>query len=1149
MRPVDESRSRELNNTNAQTTSAPVFRTKCIVDGHETYAMIDSGASGTFISSWFVSHHGIATRKKKNGGYELTAVDGSSLPDVDSETMPLQLIFQQHHETVVLDVVPMARHDIVLGTPWLERHNPHIEWRKRVLTFERCLCVIDINPLHRQSSVKDEGRTDTQLRQPTTTPQFGSSSTDTSKVLQGHKVRTNEGHDAPSDIPKEFQRWKRLFQEETGLDALPKHQPWDHKIRLQPDKDPPWGPLYALSQRELEEQRKWIDKYLAKGWIRKSQSPAASPAMFVPKKPDKLRMVIDYRRLNAITIKNRYPLPNIEEMKNRLTGAQWFTKIDLRDAFHGIRMAEGEEWKTAFRTRFGLYEFLVMPFGLTNAPATYQEIINETLRHILDIIVIAYVDDLLVFTKGSREQHIKDVDTVFERLDKAGCRTAPEKCKFFRKEVDFLGFIVSVNGIRMDPEKITSIMEWPAPETVKDVQAFLGLANYNRKFIQDYSKIATPLTNLTRKDIVFSWGADQEKAFRRLKQASASAPTLAMFDPKKTVIIETDASDFAIGACLTQEENGNRHPIAYFSRKMSPAEQNYEIYDKELLAIVAALRHWRIYCEGASGLTIYSDHKNLQYFTTTKDLSRRQCRWSELLGQYQFDIIYTPGKDNGRADALSRRIDYMEDTSSKPQRILKINKDGSLSADAQEFNATLRILRDDQEQFPVEHGKFKVPPGKEDNCIRDHHDGPTLGHPGIARTTEHVRRNFVFPDMRRKVSEYIKRCDSCNKNKASRHAKYGNLEFREPPQQPWDEVTMDFIVKLPKSKDPVLGVQHDSILVMVDRLTKYSHFIPCSESINAEQLGCLVLDRLVRYHGIPMVFITDRDKLFTSNYWKTLVAAMGIKHKLSTAFHPQTDGQTERSNQSLEAYLRHYVNYAQDNWVSLLPMAQIALNNNASETTGQTPFFANHGKDPNLFMEPRLGPQTDRALANSGSLTDIHAAMRRAIAKSQSALTNSRHKDSKTAPLLKKGDKVYLLTKNLKTRRGTKKLDHVKVGPFLVDEQRGKASYKLSLPKDARIHPVFHISLLEPADPDSTLQTTFHFEPQEDDEFIVEEILEERGQHYLVKWKGYPKEDNTWEPKDHLTHCSVKLRQFRQSQQENSRIPHRGSSRTQPKKG
>jgi len=215
----------------------------------------------------------------------------------------------------------------------------------------------------------------------------------------------------------------------------------------------------------------------------------------------------------------------------------------------------------------------------------------------------------------------------------------------------------------MDPKKVQSILEWPRPKNVTEVQAFLGLANYNRKFVKDYSKIATPLTNLTKKDTKFKWETEQEKAFVSLKEASASAPTLEMFDPKRPIQIETDASDRAIGACLTQEVNGARHPIAYFSRKMTPAEQNYEIYDKELLAIVAALRHWRVYCEGATGLTIYSDHKNLQYFTTTKELSRRQCRWSELLGQYKFDIVYIQEKTMGAPMRLAEEATTWKGTS------------------------------------------------------------------------------------------------------------------------------------------------------------------------------------------------------------------------------------------------------------------------------------------------------------------------------------------------------------------------------------------------------------------------------------------------------------------------------------------------------
>jgi hypothetical protein len=337
---------------------------------------------------------------------------------------------------------------------------------------------------------------------------------------------------------------------------------------------------------------------------------------------------------------------------------------------------------------------------------------------------------------------------------------------------------------------------------------------------------------------------------------------------------------------------------------------------------------------------------------------------------------------------------------------------------------------------------------------------------------------------------------------------------------------MDFITDLPLSKDPATNVFYDTILVMVDKLTKYTHFIPCHKTINAPQLGYLVLDRLVRHHGLPLSFITDRDKLFTSAYWKTLTAAMGIKHKLSTAFHPESDGQTERANQTLEAYLRHYLSHTQDNWVTLLPMAQLAINDNVSETTKVTPFFGNYGKNPNLFRTPLVNPGAANALLEAEKMKTLHQHILQNTKNEQYRITKSRHKPNKNGPQLKKGDKVYLLTKNMKTKRPTKKLDHVKVGPFLIAEQKGPVNYRLELPPDARIHPVFHVSLLEPANPDTPLQTTFHFEPQEDDVFEVDKIIKFDGTKYLVHWKGYDTSEDTWEPPENMLTCLEDLASF-----------------------
>ena len=438
-------------------------------------------------------------------------------------------------------------------------------------------------------------------------------------------------------------------------------------------------------------------------------------------------------------------------------------------------------------------------------------------------------------------------------------------------------------------------------------------------------------------------------------------PLLRIFDTTKLVWIETDASDFAIGAYLTQEHEGQKHLVAYYLRQMSLAEQNYDIHDKELLAIVASLRHQRMYCESALQLTILSDYKNLTYFTTTKELTRRQSRQSEILGQYKFEIQYTLGKDNARANTLSRRPDYIEGKEPISHAILKTNLAGTLSANPQEFNATLRILRDKKEEFPIKHGKFSVPEQYIQQYIQDYYNNPTYGYLGVAKILQLIKRRFTFPEIRTQVTTYIKRYIAYQKNKSVRHLRYGNLLFSTLLVESQEEVTIDFITRLLPSIEVYIGVSYDTILVIVDRLTKYTYFIPYKAILIAEQLGFLVLDRLIRYYRIPKVFIIDRDKLFTLAYQRTLVTQMGIHYKLSSAFHLETDRQTERTNQTLEVYLRYYVNNAQDNWVLLLPIAQLAINNYISETTKTTPFLANYRKDLLMFRDIRPNPNAKAA--------------------------------------------------------------------------------------------------------------------------------------------------------------------------------------------
>lgn len=377
--------------------------------------------------------------------------------------------------------------------------------------------------------------------------------------------------------------------------------------------------------------------------------------MFVPKKNGKLRPVIDYCKLNEITVKDRIPLLLITEMRDRLHGAQWFTALDLKGAYNLIRVKEGDEWKTAFRTKFGLFEYVVMPFGLTNAPATFQRMINKVLQKFIDRTCVVYLDDILIFSK-TQEEHTQHVHEILQALQDANLLVEPEKSKFYAQEVDFLGHTIRPGEIAMQKEKLEPVKDWPIPKNVKDIQKFLGFANYYRRFIKDFSKIATPLNELTKKDKEFRWNDKTQKAFDQIRKLLLEEPILITFDPEKPVILETDSSDFALGAVISHEDDhGKRRPIAFYSKKLHGAELNYPIYDKEFLAIVNAFKEFRPYLMGNKHkITVYTDHKNIAYFATTQKLTGRQMRYAEYLAEFDYKILHCKGTENGRADALSR---------------------------------------------------------------------------------------------------------------------------------------------------------------------------------------------------------------------------------------------------------------------------------------------------------------------------------------------------------------------------------------------------------------------------------------------------------------------------------------------------------------
>ena len=1192
-----------LNNINLKDAKGQQYTNSLAIPvriGEETLvALIDTGACRSFMSRQAAETAFVKIRTKREP-YRLAVATGKDMPGINAittETELTQIAIRQHREVIKFDILEMATHDIILGMPWLKKHNPVVDWVTKQLRFKGGITVNAWKPREPRTRVMDENTSmeyrgmyviqDSQ-KDRNETPSAPVTTQQGSK-REGNQelVRDDRAHDSPQiqrntsppwkwtkerilppkiklatvhesksypyvlkDLPEPYMEYLHLFLEEKDKSkALPKHQPWDHQVPLMEGKQPTFGPIYQLSEKELQELDAYLKENLAKGFIRPSSSSAGYPILFVPKKNGKLRLCVDYRKLNEITIKNRYPLPNSNELRDRLQGAQFFTKLDMRGAYNLIRMKEGHEWKTAFRTRYGLYEYMVMPFGLTNAPASCQELVNNVLRNLLDQCVIAYLDDILIYSK-TLDQHIRDVLKVLKCLDEVHLKLEPEKCEFHKQEVPFLGYIVTTNGLRQDPEKVKSILEWPAPTNVKEVQSFLGVVNFNRKFIQGFSEIALPLTRLTRKDTEFSWANEQEQAFNKLKTEVTKEPTLMTFQPGKPIRIETDASDTAIGACLLQQKDQKWHPVAYHSKKMTDTEQNYDIHDKELLAIVDAFQQWRVYAEGASDTEVFTDHKNLIYFTTTKQLNRRQVRWAELLGQYKFKITYTPGKDNQVADSLSRRQDLYQQRSDDNRAIFEKDSQGNLMP-LQQLNVltfkpqddfetsikqqyqyddlAIKWLREGQTTPLSYKGKLYVPGSLINELIRNHHDNPKYGHPGIARTYEIITRNYGAPSLKASVERFVNDCPACSMNKHESHAKYGYLQKIKLPDIPWASLTMDFMTSLPPSEEPSTKEIYDSILVVVDRYTKYMTILPFNKKYDATQLAYIFIDRIVRIRGFPKEVISDRDKLFRSAYWKTIAAENGVKSKLSTAYHPETDGQTERANRTIRQYLRHYITNNQTNWVQLLPIAELALNNLVSSATGTTPFFANFGRHPNLMDTPLNNPRSQKAITYASELHYTHEQIMKRLEQSQLKMEKYENQKRRKGPQLKEGDKVYLNTKNLKTKKPNKKLDHVKDGPFRIKTAMGIVNYELELPAEAKIHPVFHVSLLEKAPDHVPVATTFAYEPEEEEVYEVEKILQQNKDQYLVKWKGYPDSENTWEPVEHLLpSCANLLRNFRQ---------------------
>jgi transposase InsO family protein len=918
-----------------------------------------------------------------------------------------------------------------------------------------------------------------------------------------------------------------------------------------------------MSFQELEELEKQLREYTGNGWIRPSQSPYGAPILFVKKKDGTTRMCTDYRALNKITKKNVYPLPRIDELLDRLQGAKFFTKIDLRQGYHQIRIKEADVEKTAFRTRYGHYEYMVLPFGLTNAPATFMGLMNEVFRPLLDKSVVVYLDDILVYSRTWAD-HLRDVGEVLARLRDSQLYAKMSKCEFGKESVEFLGHVVSNKGVQVDAKKVEAVRAWPPPTNIHDLRAFLGLANYYRRFVHNYSKLTLPLTRMLKKGAAVHMGVAEMEAFDSVKEALTTAPVLAVADPRLGYRIVTDASDFAIGAILLQDQGNGWQPIAYESRKLQPAELRRNVYEKEMLAVLHALKAWRCYVEGRP-IELVTDHESLKWLLTQKELDRQQAKWVHTLSQFDIDIVYRPGRVNP-ADALSRHPMHKLAAVSVVQTAPDLLKRFAAAYELDHLYRTsvpmgtgnVPTVRDHRTRAssrigspdgPVQRGppgsrkqgdlwyqevrgayRICVPsdPTLRQLVLREAHDAPLGAHFGIDKTLARVEQTYTWPGVAADVREYVKSCDQCQRNKPMVGRTRGLLQPLPIPTEPWEEVSLDFITGLPKTKDG-----HDAILVIVDRLTKWAYFIPTVTTADAKETARLFHDFVFARHGMPKRLVSDRDTRFTSHFWRALFEAMGTTLGMSTAYHPQTDGQTERVNRVLEEALRGYVGVLQTDWDRQLPSLQFAYNTAKHSSTGETPFFLNYGRHPIIPGSLLGGPPPAARVRRVPATQDFVNELRTSIANATAVLEKSRERYKKVADTKRQeqeyavGDRVLLSTANVALPRNlSRKLAKLYDGPFKVKARVSTNAYELELPASVQLHPVFNVSQLRPYHDPSAKFPGRVIDPQPpvvvdgEEEYEVEEILSHRDarrrREYLVKWAGYSSLHNTWEPLSNL---------------------------------
>lgn len=830
----------------------------------------------------------------------------------------------------------------------------------------------------------------------------------------------------------------------SGVAGLGRTHLTEHRIDTG-DSPPIRQRYYRLPPEKLRIICQELDEMIQLGVVEPCESPWSSPVLLTPKKDGKLRFCLDSRKLNSVTRKDAYKLPYISEILDNLKNAKYLSSIDLSKAFWQTPIAEGDRDKTAFYvpTR-GTFRFVTMPFGLTNAPATQQRLVDKLFYGPeFENSVFAFLDDIILVS-GDFKTHISLLKKVHEKLKFAKLTINLDKSVFFREELKYLGYIVNSKGLHVDPSKVDAILNFPTPTNKKEVKRFLGTASWYRRFVPNFSSIADPLNKLTstskKKAISFVWSKETEDAFNKLKECLIIAPTLACPDFDKPFEVHTDASDYGIGGMLTQTLDGVEHPIAYMSRSLSAAERNYAITEREALAVLVAVEHWRCYLDNGLKFTVYTDHAALKWFLKLNNPTGRLARWGVRLSAYNFEIKHRRGADNVVPDALSRACPISAiqtdcDDLSLPQTSDQwyLNIYRNCQASPASFpnylikNKTLyRLMKNKCSLLKEFEWKEVVPTEGRLSVISTNHAEPTAGHLGIYKTYKRLTLRYYWLGMHADVVKYVLSCDTCIAHKHQNHAILGEMGRPKVCSRPFQNISIDLVGPLPPTRK-----QNTHIFVVTCCFSKYCLLFPIRRA-SAEIITKLLEENVFLVHGIPSTVITDNGKQFVSVTFKNMLTKYKIPNLHNTPKYSPHVNTVERYNKTIMTAVSTFVdNNDHRGWDQMIPQIQFAINSSVNEVTGYTPSFLVHGRElvtcgshyidaecDEIVYQPR-----DAYAENLGCLSTI-------FNKVQSLLLQAHSRNSKTYNLRRRpaefnvGDIVWKRTfyQSDKDKRFSKKL-------------------------------------------------------------------------------------------------------------------------------